>query len=188
MKFVLNIFLFVFVFFFSIDSLADESNNNKLKLAISNCHNYIIEENFQEAINTCSKVIKKNSEHLLAGGAYYYLGYVYEKLDMNKEAAAAYTQAEIQAAIHPEVDMKFSYGLTKRFLDAFFKSKEAVKTNPNDASAHYELGLAYIMSNKRDKALEEYRILKELDKDKAEELLQFYKKTEKTNNHSSPNQ
>ena len=49
-------------------------------------------------------------------------------------------------------------------------AKEEVRKNPDDADAHYNLGLAYNSSNDRGSALEQYKILKKLDTEMANEL------------------
>ena len=49
-------------------------------------------------------------------------------------------------------------------------AKEEVRENPDDANAHYNLGIAYELLNDRDSALEQYKILKKLDTEQANEL------------------
>ena len=41
--------------------------------------------------------------------------------------------------------------------------KQEVEKNPDDAEAHFNLGVAYHYSNDRNSALEQYEILKNLD-------------------------
>ena len=48
--------------------------------------------------------------------------------------------------------------------------KQAIKINPDFADAHYNLGLAYLLLNDRGSALEQYKILKSLDSELANEL------------------
>ena len=48
--------------------------------------------------------------------------------------------------------------------------KKTIRINPDDVSAHYPLGLAYLILNDRDSALEQYTILKTLDTEMANEL------------------
>jgi len=45
------------------------------------------------------------------------------------------------------------------------------RIDPDNANAHYNLGLAYFSLNDRDSALEQYKILKTLDTEMANELL-----------------
>jgi tetratricopeptide (TPR) repeat protein len=49
--------------------------------------------------------------------------------------------------------------------------KQVIRIKPDSAEARYFLGLIYLWKlNDRNSALEEYKILKELDKEKANEL------------------
>ncbi len=60
-----------------------------------------------------------------------------------------------------------SYEDEKRLEDA----KEEVRKNPDDAYAHFLLGVAYIGIKDRDSALEQYRILKRLNSDEKANFL-----------------
>ena len=51
--------------------------------------------------------------------------------------------------------------------------KEEVRKNPDDALAHNNLGVVYIMLNDRGSALDQYKILKKLDTELANELFNF---------------
>ena len=48
--------------------------------------------------------------------------------------------------------------------------KQEVEKNPDDAEAHYNLGVAYLQLNDRDSAIEQYKILKKLDTERANRL------------------
>lgn len=52
-------------------------------------------------------------------------------------------------------------------------SQEALRINPDSASAHYNLGRAYLEMGNKNLASEEYRTLKELDEELAKEMYQF---------------
>ena len=52
-------------------------------------------------------------------------------------------------------------------------AKEEVRTNPDDAGAHLNLGIAYLSLNDRGSALEQYKILKSLDSKLANKLFNF---------------
>ena len=41
--------------------------------------------------------------------------------------------------------------------------KQEAEKNPDDAEAHYNLGVAYLQLNDRDSAIDQYKILKKLD-------------------------
>jgi len=51
--------------------------------------------------------------------------------------------------------------------------KQAIRIDPNSAYTHYDLGIAYLAIGDRNSALNEYKILKELDIDKANELFEL---------------
>gem|GEM_PF-1400351 len=62
------------------------------------------------------------------------------------------------------------------YQEAVSAYKQAIKLNPKDPYAHLGLGKAYISLGDVKSALAEYKILEELDKNKAEELFkQIYK-------------
>jgi tetratricopeptide (TPR) repeat protein len=56
------------------------------------------------------------------------------------------------------------------YKEAIEAYKQAIRTNPDDADAHYNLGLTYAFLNDGDSALEHYEILKSLDSERANEL------------------
>ena len=58
-------------------------------------------------------------------------------------------------------------GMYQKSIDAF---KQAIRIKPDDVSVHYALGIIYTLKNDTDFALDEYEILKELDKEKANKL------------------
>ena len=48
--------------------------------------------------------------------------------------------------------------------------KQAVRIKPDDAGTHYSLGLTYLILGDTGSAFREYKILKDLDEEKANEL------------------
>ena len=54
--------------------------------------------------------------------------------------------------------------------DAIESFKQAIRIDPDDADAHYNLGIAYLGLNDRGSAMEQYKILKKLDTEKANDL------------------
>ena len=51
--------------------------------------------------------------------------------------------------------------------------KQAIRINPDYADAHWMLGIVYNSTGDRGNALEEYKILMKLDKEKANTLFNF---------------
>ncbi len=58
----------------------------------------------------------------------------------------------------------------KTYTKAIEAYTRVIRINPDYAEAHYSLGVAYLLIRDRDSAINEYKILKELDIDLANEL------------------
>jgi len=56
------------------------------------------------------------------------------------------------------------------FKEAAVAYKQAIRLKPDHARAHLGLGIAYVVLGDKAAALEEYRILQTLDKEKASVL------------------
>jgi tetratricopeptide (TPR) repeat protein len=52
-------------------------------------------------------------------------------------------------------------------IDAY---KKAIRIDPDFASAHYNLGMALLKTGDKAAALDEYKILKDIDKQSADQL------------------
>jgi len=104
--------------------------------------------------------------------AHYNLGVVYGKLGRYTKEIEAYKQA---IRIKPD-DAEAHYNLGAayvslgRYYEASEAYKQAIRLKPDWADAHYCLGLTYWLLEGRDSALQEYRILKDLDEDLANQL------------------
>jgi len=59
----------------------------------------------------------------------------------------------------------------ERWNEAVSAYQQAIRFKPDDARVHYNLAMAHLMINDKDSALKEYRVLKDLDKDLANRLL-----------------
>lgn len=57
-----------------------------------------------------------------------------------------------------------------RFQEAIEVYKQAIRIKPYDAHAHHMLGIIYLINRDKGSALKEYKILKTLDAEKANEL------------------
>ena len=96
--------------------------------------------------------------------AHFGLGEAYGSLHRYQDAADEYKEA---VRLKPD-DAKAHYMLggpiaLDNFQEAVGAFKEAIRLKPDDAFAHWELGLTYLDLGDRGAALEEYRILKDLD-------------------------
>ena len=105
-------------------------------------------------------------------GAHCNLGYAYDELGKYKEAIESYKQA---IRIDPDYadahdSLGYAYLNLGKFQEAIESCKQAISIDPDFVYAHSNLGLAYHYSNDRNSALEQYKILKELDTELANEL------------------
>jgi len=112
---------------------------------------------YKEAMGAFTEAIRINPDD---AEAHYNLGAAYQDLGLHQEAIASYKEA---IRINPD------YGEAYLGL-AVAAYKLAIRINPDDAEAHYNLGLVYLITGDRDSALDEYKILRELDRDMANKL------------------
>ena len=61
-------------------------------------------------------------------------------------------------------------GLEEEDYGTIESYKQAIRIGPDEADAHYNLGIAYLSLNDRGSAMEQYKILKKLDTEMANEL------------------
>jgi len=105
--------------------------------------------------------------------AYLSLGVDYGELGKTNEAVELFKQA---IRIKPDYakayyNLGVMYGKLRMYREAVEAYKQAVRIKPDFADAHYNLGITYLLIIKdRGSALEEYKILKELDPETANEL------------------
>jgi tetratricopeptide (TPR) repeat protein len=117
---------------------------------------------------------------------YLALGEAYGKLDRHQEAIEAFKQAirlkPDDASAHLQLGTAYgdlASSLVKRgqydkgiefFKQCAAEYKQAIRLKPDDARAHFGLGMSYLIQGDRGAALEEYKILKNLDKERANVL------------------
>jgi tetratricopeptide (TPR) repeat protein len=131
---------------------------------------YISLGRYQEAIEAYKQTIKIKPDDVRVrnnlSAAYLRLGRYQEAIKVCKEAirikpddAEAYS------------NLCVAYGNLGRITEAIEACKEAIKIKPNYADAHYNLGFAYLKMGDKNSALAEYNILKSLNSELANNLL-----------------
>ena len=132
-------------------------------------HAYEGLERYQEAIDAYKQAIQLKPDY---ANAYCFLGDAYVHLKRYVEAADACKEA---IRIKPDyADAYCRLGIAyiglERFQEAANAYKQAIRIKPDDAVAHLCLGLVNLALGDKGSALDEYKILKNLDPGKAKEL------------------
>ena len=140
-------------------------------LAVGHCYDKL--GRHQEAIESYKQAIRINP------------GKAYTRLERWQDAIEAYKQAirlkPDDAEAHHMLGLV--YTRLERWQDAIEAFKQVIRIKPDDAEAHfglgpapyyaeahYNLGVAYLRTGDKGSALEEYKILKTLDAEQANEL------------------
>jgi tetratricopeptide (TPR) repeat protein len=123
----------------------------------------------QEAIEAYKQAIKikpDNSE------AHYNLGVVYGRLGHWTEAIKAFQQAIRTSPDYAKTHLNLgnAYSELGRWTEATEAYRQAVKIKPDYSEAHFNLGVAYLQTGDKGSALEECKILKALDAERANKL------------------
>ena len=124
---------------------------------------------YNEAIEAHKQAIRINSDDAKAHNN---LGVCYGRLGRYNEEIEAYKQA---IRIKPDyADVHTNLGICYinlgRYNEAIEACKQAIRINPDDAKAHHTLGGVYFFVGDNDLALDEYKILKNLDTELAKVL------------------
>ena len=72
--------------------------------------------------------------------------------------------------VNAHCNLGFCYGALGNYIEAIGAYKQAIRIKPDFAFAHYNLGLCYVVERQKGDALDEYSILKDLDKELANKL------------------
>jgi len=128
-------------------------------------------ENYQDAMESYKQTIKIDPKH---AQSHFSLGCVYRMLEQYNEAIEAFNHA-IQ--INPKYPDPYSllgwvFMELERYKEAIEAYKEVTKIDPNDVESHYCLGIIYLTLGDKKSASEEYEILKNLNEDVANKLLE----------------
>ena len=68
-------------------------------------------------------------------------------------------------------NLGYTYCELGKYEEAIESYKQAIRIDPDDATAHYGLGVTYIILRDKSSALKQHKILKKLDTKMAKELL-----------------
>jgi Tfp pilus assembly protein PilF len=131
---------------------------------------------YDESIENCKEAIKIKPNY---AKAHYNLGTAYMQTGRYNEAIESYKQAiKIEPDYAPTYcNLGYIYGILGRYNEVIESYKEAIKIEPSlAAGVYYNLGIAYLEIGDRSSALEEYKILKNLDKRKADKLFGLIQK------------
>jgi tetratricopeptide (TPR) repeat protein len=124
-----------------------------------------------ESIVICNQLINLNPDYV---GAHRCLGDAYLMLGSYAMAAEEYEQA---IRLDPNNDSLYSnVGIALFFagkpVQAIMFLKQCIKINPDNIGAHYLLGTTFLAVDDMKAALDEYKILKELDPATANDLFE----------------
>jgi tetratricopeptide (TPR) repeat protein len=125
---------------------------------------------YQEAIEEFRQAIKIRPYY---ADAYYNLGLAYGNLSHHTEAIEAFKQVikikpDDAEAYYNLGNAYYALGRSPEAIDAY---QQAIKINPDNADAHANLGVAYLAIGDKNSALAEYNILKSLNSELANDLL-----------------
>jgi tetratricopeptide (TPR) repeat protein len=70
-------------------------------------------------------------------------------------------------------DLGVAYGQLRWYEEAIKACTQALTFKPDYADAHYNLGIAYLLSGQADLARQQFEVLKKLDSEQADRLLSF---------------
>jgi tetratricopeptide (TPR) repeat protein len=124
---------------------------------------------YQEAIQACKEAIRLKPDF---SPAHYNLGNSYAALKKYEEAIDSYKEAIRIQFDYAEghLDLGAAYFHTGRIEEAMVSYKQAIRLKPSLAEAHLNLGMSYLRLEDKGSAIEEYKILKGLDKELANRL------------------
>jgi len=126
-------------------------------------------DDYEEALPYFQNAVEKDPNY---ADAWFYIGYCNGELGRHTEEIEAYKQAIRIKPDYAEAhyNLGAAYVSLGRYYEASEAYKQAIRLKPDWADAHYCLGLTYWLLEGRDSALQEYRILKDLDEDLANQL------------------
>ncbi|MCP2597053.1 tetratricopeptide repeat protein, partial [Candidatus Aminicenantes bacterium AC-335-G13] len=133
---------------------------------------YVKLKDYDKAIGVFNQVIALDPNYALA---YYNLGIVYFKIGRYESAINIFKQYIKLNPNDPEgyYNLGTCYVALRQFESALPPLERAVKLKPDHALAHYNLGIAYFNLRDRLSAMDEYRILRNLNPRLAQKLYEL---------------
>jgi len=124
---------------------------------------------YREAIVILKKAIDLNPEF---SEAYYNVGISYEQLGKHKDAIEMFKKT---IELSPDnanayYALGYAYYQRRKYKQAIDAFENTVRLKPNNAFAFRKLGSAYLKVGEKDKAREQYQVLKQLDTQLSDEL------------------
>jgi tetratricopeptide (TPR) repeat protein len=124
---------------------------------------------YQDAVESYKQAIIINPNY---AEAHFLLGSAYGKLDRYEDAIESNKQA---IRINPNyaeayLGLAGDYGDLGLYQDSIEALKQVIRIKPDYADVHFLLGVSYLIVGDKGSALEEYKILKTLDTEQANEL------------------
>ena len=106
--------------------------------------------------------------------AHYNIGISYTKLGQYQEAIDAYKKAidNTPEFVEAYFNLGIIFGKLDQSRDQMEAFKQAIRINPDFAPAHYAIGQTYLNRGDKAAALDQYKILKKLDIDFANQLFE----------------
>ena len=128
-----------------------------------------------ESIDEDKQAAKENSDDATV---YFDRGVDYLKSGMYKESIEEFKQAIKIDPDYAKAHKTLAYVYTNFYMykEAIEVLKVAIERDPEHAMSYYNLGILYNSSNDKDSALEQYKILENLDFDLSDQLLGLIKK------------
>ncbi len=124
---------------------------------------------FQDSIEAYSRAAELKPDFF---EAFFNLGVAHGKVNRHQDAVNAFKEA---IKISPDdaeahLNLGIAYGRLKMYQEAIEALKQAIRINPDDPLAHFSIGIVFLSLDDRNSALQEYKILKQLDLEMANRL------------------